>query len=118
MRAWNKTFPGLFQPWQSIPPLVRDHLRVPEDFFNVQVNQLKRYHVEDPSIFYSGDDVWQVPSEIYGGRKVDVEPYHITAQVQGNDNSEFLLLLTLWHGRISPLGWQHVMTVITMGNWS
>jgi len=93
--AWNTTFPGLFEPWQSMPQLIRDHLRVPEDFFNVQVNQLKRYHVEDPSIFYSGDDVWQVPSEIYGGRKVDVEPYHVTAQVQDNDNSEFLLLQPL-----------------------
>ena len=95
IRAWKTTFPELFEPLQSMPDLVRDHLRVPEDFFNVQVNQLKRYHVEDPRIFYSGDDVWQVPSEIYGGRKVDVEPYHVTAQVQDNDNSEFLLLQPL-----------------------
>ena len=95
VRAWNSTFPGLFDSWQSMPQLVRDHLRVPEDFFNVQVNQLKRYHVEDPRIFYSGDDVWQVPSEIYAGRKVDVEPYHVTAQLQDNDNSEFLLLQPL-----------------------
>ena len=93
--AWNQTFPVLFESMNSMPRFVRDHLRVPEDFFNVQVNQLKRYHVEDPRIFYSGDDVWQVPSEIYGGRKVDVQPYHITAQVQGNDNSEFLLLQPL-----------------------
>ena len=33
-----------------------------------------------------------MPVEIYAGKKVDVEPYHITAQVQGNDSSEFLLL--------------------------
>ena len=90
--GWMNLFPELFDSMDAMPQLVRDHLRVPEDFFNVQVNQLKRYHVEDPKIFYSGDDVWQVPSEIYGGRKVQVEPYHITAQVQGNDNSEFLLL--------------------------
>ena len=95
VNGWDEAFPGLFESMQSMPQLVRDHLRVPEDFFNVQVNQLKRYHVEDPRIFYSGDDVWQVPSEIYGGEKVNVEPYHVTAQVQGNDNSEFLLLQPL-----------------------
>ena len=95
IRAWDRAFPGLLEPMQAMPPLVRDHRRVPEDFFNVQVNQLKRYHVENPRIFYSGDDVWQVPSEIYGGRKVDVEPYHITAQVKDNENSEFLLLQPL-----------------------
>ena len=93
--AWTRIFPDLFEPMQAMPQLVRDHRRVPEDFFNVQVNQLKRYHVTDPQIFYNGDDVWQVPSEIYGGKKIDVEPYHITAQVQGNDNSEFLLLQPL-----------------------
>ena len=93
--AWTRIFPDLFEPMQAMPQLVRDHRRVPEDFFNVQVNQLKRYHVNDPQIFYNGDDVWQVPSEIYGGQKIDVEPYHITAQVQGNDNSEFLLLQPL-----------------------
>ena len=93
--AWTRIFPDLFESMQAMPQLVRDHRRVPEDFFNVQVNQLKRYHVNDPQIFYNGDDVWQVPSEIYGGKKIDVEPYHITAQVQGNDNSEFLLLQPL-----------------------
>ena len=95
VRAWNRVFPDLMEPMQAMPQYVRDHRRVPEDFFNVQVNQLKRYHVTDPRIFYSGDDVWQVPSEIYAGRKVDVEPYHITAQVQDNENSEFLLLQPL-----------------------
>ena len=95
VNAWSRGFPNLFEPMQAMPRLVRDHRRVPEDFFNVQVNQLKRYHVDDPQIFYNGDDVWQVPSEIYGGQKINVEPYHITAQVQGNDNSEFLLLQPL-----------------------
>ena len=51
--------------------------------------------MEDPRIFYSGDDVWQVPLEIYGNKQISVEPYHITAQVQGNDNAEFLLLQPL-----------------------
>ena len=95
VNAWSRGFPDLFEPMQAMPRHVRYHRRVPEDFFNVQVNQLKRYHVDDPQIFYNGDDVWQVPSEIYGGQKINVEPYHITAQVQGNDNSEFLLLQPL-----------------------
>lgn len=92
IQAWQKLFPEILESSSSMPDRIRDHLRVPEDFFNVQINQLKRYHVDDPRIFYNGDDVWQVPVEIYAGKKVDVEPYHITAQVQGNDSSEFLLL--------------------------
>jgi uncharacterized membrane protein (UPF0182 family) len=61
----------------------------------VQVSQLLRYHVTDPRQFYSGDDVWQVPIETYGSDQIPVKPYHITAQVQDNLSSEFLLLQPL-----------------------
>jgi uncharacterized membrane protein (UPF0182 family) len=95
IQAWQKLFPQLFHSMESMPKLLKSHLRVPEDFFKVQVSQLQRYHVEDPRIFYSGDDVWQVPLEVYGGKQISVEPYHITAQIQGNNSSEFLLLQPL-----------------------
>jgi uncharacterized membrane protein (UPF0182 family) len=39
--------------------------------------------------------VWQVPLEVYGGEQISVEPYHITAQIEGNNSSEFLLLQPL-----------------------
>jgi uncharacterized membrane protein (UPF0182 family) len=78
-----------------MPQQLRDHLRVPEDWFSVQVQQLQRYHVTDPRKFYSSDDVWQVPLETYGRDQVPVRPYHITAQVGTNSASEFLLLQPL-----------------------
>ena len=116
--AWAHAFPGLMEPMEAMPKPYLDHLRVPEDFFNAQVNQLKRYHVSNPRIFYNGDDVWQVPSEICGGRKVDVAPYHITAQLQSNDNSEFLLLqpLTPLSRPISRRGWWLGTMAITTVN--
>ena len=55
--------------------------------------------VTDTRTFYSGDDIWQVPMEVYGTAEVPVEPYHITAQLGSKDKSEFLLLQPL-----SPLG--------------
>ena len=95
IQAWNKVFPELMQPLSAMPSSLREHLRVPEEMFDVQVTQLQRYHVEDPRVFYSGDDVWQVPLEVYDGEQVSVRPYHITAQVQDNSISEFLLLQPL-----------------------
>jgi uncharacterized membrane protein (UPF0182 family) len=95
IRSWQKLFPQLFESIESMPNILKAHLLVPEDFFKVQVSQLQRYHVEDPRIFYSGDDVWQVPLEVYGGEQISVEPYHITAQIEGNNSSEFLLLQPL-----------------------
>ena len=95
IQGWARVFPDLFQPLSSLPSSVRDHLRVPEELFDVQVKQLQRYHVEDPRVFYSGDDVWQVPLEVYDGEQISVRPYHITAQVQDRSSSEFLLLQPL-----------------------
>ena len=99
IQGWARTFPALFEPREAMPEPLQNHLRVPEDLFSVQVQQLQRYHVTDPRKFYSSDDVWQVPLETYGREQVPVRPYHITAQVGTNSASEFLLLQPL-----TPLG--------------
>ena len=95
IQGWGNVFPDLLEPLEAMPQQLRDHLRVPEDWFSVQVQQLQRYHVTDPRKFYSSDDVWQVPLETYGRDQVPVRPYHITAQVGNNSASEFLLLQPL-----------------------
>ena len=95
IQGWARVFPQLFQTLEQMPSSIRDHLRVPEELFDVQVKQLQRYHVEDPRVFYSGDDVWQVPLEVYDGEQITVRPYHITAQVLDRSSSEFLLLQPL-----------------------
>jgi uncharacterized membrane protein (UPF0182 family) len=95
IQGWGNVFPDLLEPLEAMPQQLRDHLRVPEDWFSVQVQQLQRYHVTDPRKFYSSDDVWQVPLETYGRDQVPVRPYHITAQVGSNSASEFLLLQPL-----------------------
>ena len=93
--GWMKLFPELFQPLDAMPTQLRDHLMVPSHMFQLQVQQLLRYHVTDPRTFYSGDDVWQVPLELYGQRQIPVAPYHITAQLTPAQRSEFLLLQPL-----------------------
>ena len=95
IRGWQKVFPELFQPLAAMPPSLRQHLMVPSALFELQVQQLLRYHVTNPRIFYSGDDVWQVPKELYGKTQIPVAPYHITAQVKPSVDSEFLLLQPL-----------------------
>ncbi|MCP4972359.1 MAG: COG1615 family transporter, partial [Prochlorococcus sp.] len=95
IQGWQNVFPELFKSLDAMPLALREHLRVPTNLFNIQVQQLLRYHVTDPRVFYSGDDVWQVPMELYGKRQVPVLPYHTTAQLRPNDQSEFLLLQPL-----------------------
>lgn len=72
--------------------LVR-HLRYPEDLFNVQARVLTRYHVTDPNVFYTGEDLWAIPDEQYEGEILPMEPYYTILQLPGYAEPEFVLIL-------------------------
>jgi len=93
--AWQRLFPELFAPIAAMPAPLRAHIRYPMPQFQLQTAQLLRYHVTEPGVFYSGDDVWQIPREIYGSELVPMDPYHIIAQLSSDQSPEFLLLQPL-----------------------
>jgi uncharacterized membrane protein (UPF0182 family) len=93
--GWQRLFPELFQPLAVMPPELLAHIRYPIPQFELQTTQLLRYHVTDPAVFYSGDDVWQIPKEIYGAELVPMVPYHISGQLAPELPPEFLLLQPL-----------------------
>lgn len=93
--GWQRLFPELFQPLETMPPALLAHIRYPIPQFELQTAQLLRYHVTDPAVFYSGDDVWQIPKEIYGAELIPMEPYHISGQLAPELPPEFLLLQPL-----------------------
>jgi uncharacterized membrane protein (UPF0182 family) len=89
-----------------MPPGLLAHIRVPKSQFDIQAERLLRYHVTDVRTFYNGDDVWAVPTEIYGESTVPVSPYHLTLQLPGKERSEFVLLLPFTPLKRSNLvGW-------------
>ena len=63
LQTWEDAFPGLVQPESSIPPALLQHLRYPQDLFDVQRSLLTQYHVADASDFYNGADFWKVPND-------------------------------------------------------
>ncbi len=93
--GWQRLFPELFQPLEAMPKALQAHIRYPIPQFELQTTQLLRYHVSDPAVFYSGDDVWQIPKEIYGSELIPMEPYHISGQLAPELAPEFLLLQPL-----------------------
>ena len=92
LRTWKRAFPELFQPLADMPSALLRHIRVPLSQFNIQTERLFRYHITDVRTFYNGDDVWSLPLEIYGNSNVPVRPYHVTLQLPGRRDTEFVLL--------------------------
>ncbi len=63
LKTWEKVFPNAVKPASAVPPDLRAHFRYPEGIFKVQRDLLTRYHVSDPSEFYSTVSFWDVPSD-------------------------------------------------------
>jgi uncharacterized protein len=91
--AYARMFPTLIRPISAMPEALRSHLRYPEDLFQVQSNILNTYHVQDPQVFYNGEDVWTGAAEIIGDRRQPVQPYYVMMRIPGETREEFLLML-------------------------
>jgi uncharacterized membrane protein (UPF0182 family) len=95
IRAYQATFPTLFKPIDAMPEGLRAHLRVPEDLFNVQVGVYATYHITDPKVFFSKEDVWAIPTAQTspGSTALPVQPYYVLFRLPGEQNPEFLLIM-------------------------
>ena len=80
LHTWMDIFPGTVQPSSAISDELRQHFRYPEDLFKVQREMLARYHVNNPSVFFTNDDFWNVPADPTQNQPgVDQPPYYVLA---------------------------------------
>ncbi|MEO0686625.1 MAG: UPF0182 family protein, partial [Cyanobacteria bacterium J06649_11] len=89
----GRIFPSMFKPLSEMPLTLRSHIRYPLDYFQIQSERLLAYHMTDPQVFYNREDLWQIPTEIYGTEKQQVKPYYLITKLPTADKEEFILLL-------------------------
>lgn len=93
LRTYKSVFPDLFKPFKDMPEDIKQHIRYPKDLFKIQAKTYTKYHMEDVQVFYNQEDLWQVPDEIYGDRRVEMEPYYIMIKLPEEEKEEFFLML-------------------------
>ena len=103
IRVWRNAFPDLFVSGQELPDEFRDHLRYPENLFQVQAATYTKYHVDDAEVFYSGTDRWAIPEDPTTfnpeeGEQPGVDtdllaPYYVLMRLPGETEEEFVLFL-------------------------
>ncbi|MDO5495188.1 MAG: UPF0182 family protein [bacterium] len=91
LNAWKGIFPEILTPVSEVSGDLMSHFRYPEDLFKVQRELITRYHVEDPSSFYSGNDFWQVPSDPISGEAVPQPPFYMTVTMPDEEEANFSL---------------------------
>jgi uncharacterized protein len=66
IQVYERAFPDLFMSESKVEsqiPGIEDHFRYPEDLFTVQTNMYGRYHLTNPSAFYTQAQAWTVPPD-------------------------------------------------------
>jgi uncharacterized membrane protein (UPF0182 family) len=108
IKAYQATFPSMFQPMDAMPAGIRAHIRVPEGLFSVQVDIYATYHITDPKVFFSREDVWDIPTaqSSPGSQALPVQPYYVLFRLPGEANPEFLLIMPFTpRGKNNMVSW-------------
>lgn len=92
IQTWARLLPHMFRPIDEMPPALREHVRYPQDLYQVQSNHLMTYHMTDPQVFYNREDQWRAPNEIYANEAQQIEPYYLIMKLPEEDTEEFILL--------------------------
>jgi uncharacterized membrane protein (UPF0182 family) len=90
IRTYEKIFPALFKPLSAMPAGLQQHIRYPQDIFQVQTTMYAKYHMTDPTVFYNREDLWTPASEIVGSSPQQFTPYYVIIQLPGQSKPEFL----------------------------
>jgi hypothetical protein len=92
IRTWQRVFPGIFRPLDSMPPDLRSHLRYPDQLYRVQAALYATYHMDAPTDFYHREDQWQIPVVAESNGAV---PFmrHIVMRLPEEKQAEFIYMV-------------------------
>ena len=93
--TYASIFPGLIKPFSQMPAGLQAHIRYPRDLFNTQAEMFTLYHVQDPTVFYTKEDLWMIASENQqqGQAAAALRPFYVIARLPGEPKEEFVTIL-------------------------
>ncbi len=87
----GKIFPVLFTPISEMSDDLRAHIRYPQTLFNIQAEVYREYHVDNTTVFYQGEDRWDIANQIYGNETVLMDSIYTIMKLPDRDQEEFIL---------------------------
>src|SRR5262249_51506636 len=117
IKSYQNIFPSLFHPASEMPDDLREHIRYPNPLVDIQARAFATYHMQNPQILYSHEDLWTVPleppTETTQGQPNTprpMRPYFVLMQLPGEagKNLEYVNILPFTpagQGRDNMIGW-------------
>jgi len=93
--TYASIFPGLFKPFSQMPAGLQAHIRYPRDLFNRQAERYTYFHMTDPTVFYTREDLWNIAKEnlAQAGGPSPIRPFYVISRLPGEPKEEFLTIL-------------------------
>ncbi len=100
--AWARIFPSVLSA-EQLPAAVAAHAKVPAKLFTAQAIVFSKYHVSDPHVFYSQEDLWRIPVDAKGNT---INPQYVLLDpTASGDQGLYLLQPYALPGRDVLAGW-------------
>lgn len=95
VNTYSKIFPTLIKDKEEMPEGLKDHVKYPQDYFDLQAEVYQKYHVDNPEVFYNGEDIWEIGIEKYmeARERIRTKPNYVTFKLPGEIKTEFLLTI-------------------------
>lgn len=93
LNAYQTIFDDLFKDMDDFPKGLKAHIRYPQDFFDLQTQVFRAYHVNNPEVFYNGEDIWDVANEKYMGQVQQIESSYVMFKLPDGPAEEFALIV-------------------------
>ncbi len=77
-----------------MPTGLANHIRYPKQLFEIQSEVYRIYHVENPDVYYNGEDIWDIGIEKYmGNNDQRVEASYMMFKLPEEEHVEYLLTI-------------------------
>lgn len=93
VQTYDKIFTDLFSSKSELTPGLLEHVRYPQEYFDVQSEVYRAYHVDNPVVFYNGEDIWDIANEKYMGGVQKIESNYVMFKLADSDQKEFALIV-------------------------
>ncbi len=103
IQTYSHIFPDLFLPLEDMPEGLQQHIRYPQEIFDIQTVVYERYHMSNPSVFYLDEDLWNIAQERYSGQFQPVESQYMIYKLPEEDQEEFLLSVPYTPNRLNNM---------------
>lgn len=93
--TYGKIYPGLLKDMEEIPEGIKNNIRYSQVMFDIQSDVYRTYHMENPTVFYNKEDIWQVADEKKNKEeeKGKIESGYIITKLPGREKEEFVLMV-------------------------